>query len=124
MILFIDDAKTIADLQDKFNLCFQSLKIEFYNSTDDGKGSPSKNSRLHPDHQIGEIRKEHNKGILEIKSWYDTRKVEQEFRELYGLQVHIFFSSNHGWIRVTSSDDRTLAALNKVGELAGRMALS
>jgi hypothetical protein len=124
MILFINDIRTIADVQDKFNLCFQFLKIEFYDTVYAATDSPFNNPHITPDQQIGEIRKEHNKGFLEIKSWYGISKVEQEFRELYGLRVHIFFRTNGRWKQVPYLDDRTLAALNKLGELEGRTFLS
>jgi hypothetical protein len=118
MILFINDIKTIGDLQDKFNLCFQSLKIGFYDITEDREDLYFKKQQISSDQEIGEIRKEHNKGFLEIKSWYSTSKVEQEFREHYGLQVHIFLRTNNGWVQAATSDDLTLAFLNKTGEMA------
>jgi hypothetical protein len=30
MLLEIDDTKKLEDIQDKFNLCFPKLKLEFY----------------------------------------------------------------------------------------------
>ena len=116
MLLSIDDNKTIGDLQDRFNECFPFLKIEFYDVRHKWqKISPSADV-ISLDKKIGEIRKNHNSGIFEIKSWYKTGKVEQDFRHLFGLYVQIFFIENGEWVQSVSADDLTLGYLNETGE--------
>jgi hypothetical protein len=112
MLLYIDDNKTVGDLEDKFNECFQHLKIEFYDMKHRWGKSTLDEHKIEENRRIGEIRKNHNNGILEIKSYYKTGRVEQDFRHLYGLNVQIFFNSNNEWIQSVSSDDLTLGELN------------
>jgi hypothetical protein len=113
MLLYIDDNKTVGDLQDKFNECFQHLKIEFYDMKHGWSKSTLDEHRIEENRRIGEIRKNHNSGILEIKSYYKTGRVEQDFRHHYGLNVQIYFYKNNEWIQTLSSDDLTLGELNK-----------
>jgi hypothetical protein len=112
MLLYIDDNKTVGDLQEKFNECFPYLKIEFYNMMHKWGKSSFKDNKIDPVSRVGSIRKNHNSGTLEIKSWYKTGKVEQDLRHDYGLYVQIFFLQNNEWIQSVSSDDVTLAQLN------------
>ncbi|WP_018617461.1 hypothetical protein [Segetibacter koreensis] len=116
MILSIDDNKTTSELQDKFNECFPFLKIEFYDVRHKWQESSFREHRIIADKKIGEIRKNHNSGALEIKSWYKTGKVEQDFRHFFGLFVQIFFLENGDWVESVSADDLSLAHLNEMGQ--------
>lgn len=111
MILRIDDHRSIEDLQDKFEQCFPGLRIEFYDQSHDWLEPTSSKHLIPAERLIGEIRKIHNSGTLEIKSWFQTGKVEQDFKELYGLNVQIFRSKNTKWVQTTQSDNLTLAQL-------------
>lgn len=112
MLLNIHDNKTIGDLQDKFNECFQHLSLEFYRQRHQWQKASSERDKISPDRKIAEIRTNHNSGILEIKSWYKTGRVEQELRDLFGLYVQIFFLRNNEWVQSVEADDLTLAHLN------------
>lgn len=111
MILRIDDNRNIEDLQDKFEQCYPGLKIEFYNQSHDWLEPTSSKHLISAERLIGEIRKIHNSGTLEIKSWFLTGKVEQDFKELFGLNVQIFRLKNSKWVQTTQSDNKTLAQL-------------
>jgi hypothetical protein len=111
MILHIDDNKTIADLQDKFEQCFPGLKIEFYSKAHNWKEATPSKYMLDNEIRIGDIIKANSSNIFEIKSWFQTGKVEQDFRELFGLNVQVFRVKNDKWIQTTKSDQQTLAQL-------------
>jgi hypothetical protein len=113
MLLNIHDDMTVGDLQDKFNECFQHLKIEFYHSRHKWQKASSASNKINADRKIAEIRKNHNNGVFEIKSWYKTGRVEQELRELFGLYAQIFFLKNNEWVQSVSTDDLTLGHLNE-----------
>lgn len=115
MLLNIYDNMTVGDLQDKFNECFQHLKIEFYHGRHQWQKASSDRDRIGPDRKIADIRTNHNIGTYDIKSWYKTGRVEQELRDLFGLYVQIFFNKNDEWIQSVSADDLTLAHLNEAG---------
>ena len=108
MLIEIDDAKTISDIQDRFSLCFPFLKIEFYDKPHRWQESSSPGNQLDPSMFIGEIRKNHHPGILEIKSWYKTGEVERLFKKIFGLNAQIFRLENNRWKQSTKSDDLTL----------------
>jgi len=111
MILRIDDNKSISDLQEKFELCFPGLKIEFYRKPHNWYEATS-SKYLHPNESlIGDIRKVHDRGELEIKSWFKTGKVEQDFKEGFGLYVQVFRYKNNKWVQTTLCDNLTLAQL-------------
>jgi hypothetical protein len=116
MILNIDDNEMISDLQDRFNVCFPFLKIEFYDTRHKWQTASSEEHKISADRKVGDIRRNHNSGIFDIKSWYKTGQVEQEFRNVFGLHAQIFFIKNGQWIQSSAADDLTLAYLDEMGE--------
>lgn len=115
MILNIDDNRMVSYLQEKFNECFPFLKLEFYDMKHKWQEGSSEQNKVREDKKIGDIRKNHNSGIFDIKSWYKAGRVEQEFRNTFGLYAQIFFLKNGTWIESISADDLTLSALNQIG---------
>lgn len=108
MIISIDDNRTIGDLQEKFNESFPLLKIEFYTRPHHWKASSLQTELINPSEKIGTVRKRHEHGFLEIKSWYQTGRVEQDFKRLFGLNVQIFRREKDKWHQTVSSDHLTL----------------
>ena len=94
MQLSINDNKNLSEIQDKFNECFPHLKLEFYHKRHKQDQASLEEQRIKEDLKIREIRKKHNRGTLEIKSWDKTGDVEQRFKEEYGLYVQIFRLEN------------------------------
>jgi len=118
MILHIDDNITIAELQEKFNECFPHLKIEFYSHPHHWKEASFPNEIIDPSKKLGEIRKNHEHGVFEIKSWDQTGRVEQEFKKIYGLNVQIFRTENGKWHQTVSSDKLTLKQQQQLNSAA------
>jgi hypothetical protein len=108
MILSIHDSLTIEDLQERFSLCFPHLKIEFYKKPHRWKAYSSEKNKIDPKSKIEDIRKKHNQGELEIKSFDLAGKVEQEFRDRFGLYVQIYRNENGDWLQTTSTDSCSL----------------
>ena len=117
MILSIKDNSPISDLQDKFNECFPHLKLEFYHKRHKLNHASLEEQRIKEDMRIGDIRKKHNRGTLEIKSWDKTGDVEQRFLEEYGLFVQIFRLENGKWVQSVKSDELTLAEQSDIEEV-------
>lgn len=109
MLMQIDDSKTIDDIRERFSLCFPLLKIEFYDKPHHWEESSSEKHLIDSGTLIGDIRKNHATGILEIKSWYKTGDVERLFRKIFGLNAQIFRLEENGWKQSTASDNLTLA---------------
>jgi len=109
MLLSIRDNIKLWEIQDKFNECFPHLKLEFYHKRHKQNHSSPEEQRIEGDVQLGEMRKKHNSGRLEIKSWDKTGDVEQRFSEEYGLYVQIFRLENGHWVQSVKTDELTLA---------------
>jgi hypothetical protein len=109
MILKIDDSQTVSDLQEKFSQSFPLLKLEFYAHKHKWKRPSVAKDLIKPTATVGSIRKEHDPGLLEIRSSYQTGKVERDFRELFGLHVQIFRKTKRSWVQTISTDNFTLA---------------
>ena len=117
MLLTISNNKTVSDIQDKFNECFPRLKLEFYDKKHKLNHESIEEQRIKEDVQIGKIRKKHNNGRLEIKSWDKTGEIEQRFMEEYGLYVQIFRLENGKWIQSVKTDELTLAEQSEIGDI-------
>lgn len=111
MLLEIDDTKRLEDLQDKFNLCFPRLKLEFYSERHRWQELSPPSEFLPARSIVGEVRKIHDPGVLSIHSRDRVGEVEKRFREDFGLNVQIFFNSNGKWIQTGTTDSMTLAEL-------------
>lgn len=111
MILLIDDSLTINDIQDRFQLCFPKLKIEFCKKHHHWEGVCSEKDIFPNDKPIGNIRRKHNPGMLEIKSWQKVGEIEKKFHEEFGLNAQIFYRSGQRWIQTGKSDNLTLKQL-------------
>jgi hypothetical protein len=110
MIVHIHDNLSIADLQERFSKCFPSLKIEFYSKPHSIKKPPKENWLISPEKRVANVRHNHNEGELEIKSWYTVRRIENDFREKFGLNAQIFRNENGEWIQTNKTDKFSLHA--------------
>lgn len=112
----ISDDRTIRSIQEEFNSKFPYLKLEFYNKPHEiGEGS-QKQSLIDADKTIGAVRTIHTEGDLSINGHLKVGTLEQNFTDMYGLNVQIFRDSNGLWLQTTSTDDWTLADQNRRGE--------
>jgi len=116
MILHINDNKRIEDLQERFNDCFPYLKLQFYHTSHKWLQQCDKSNLIDSSELVGAVRKKHFSGLLEIKSWHKTGRVEQDLRELFGLNAQIFRSHKTGWIQTSYSDDLTLKQQSEIAE--------
>lgn len=108
MIIYINDMLTVGDLQERFSKCFPLLKIEFYRTSHKWKQHSSPHDLVDPMTTIETIRKIHDQGTLEIKSWYQSGKVENDFKNKFGLNVQVYRRRHSGWIQTVSTDNLTL----------------
>ena len=117
MILSINDNKFIIDLQEKFTECFPYLKIEFFSRPCTPPKMPVFNQLLPVHLRLGDVRKTHEPGLLDIKSYQKTGEVEQSFKDLFGLNVQIFRKENEQWVRTTHTKNLTLQQQSQIAQL-------
>ena len=116
MLLNINDNKFIIDLQEKFSECFPYLKIEFYDKPC-ACGKTLGEHHLLPCHlRLSDCRRMHDPGLFDIKSWYKTGRVEEDFERLYGLNVQIFRRDNHRWAPTCKTKALTLQQQSEIAQ--------
>jgi hypothetical protein len=113
MTLEIDDTKTITEIQDKFSMCFPLLKIDFCAKKHGWQEICPESQIIHEDMPLSLLRKNHNPGTIEVKSWQKVGEVEKEFYNKFGLSVQISYKSGDRWIQTGKSDNVTIAFLMK-----------
>ena len=117
MILSINDNKFIIDLQEKFNECFPYLKIEFFSRTCIPPKMPVFNQLLPANLRLGDVRKSHEPGLLDIKSYQKTGEVEQAFKQMFGLNVQVFRKEYDQWVKTTHTKNLTLQQQSQIAQL-------
>lgn len=113
MQLYIHDNLRLSDLQEKFNLCFPTLKIEFCTKKHQWEEVCPENELLPGDLFIGAVRKMHNHGTLELKSWDKVGEAEKAFQTRFGLNAQVFYRNGNRWIQTGKSDNLTIKDLEK-----------
>lgn len=109
MFLHIHDQMKIEGVQERFNDCFPDLKIEFYAKPHKHPHPSDATDRL-PGHEwVGNVRRQHANGALEIKSWYAVARVESDLKHFFDLNAQIFRRSSDGeWIPALLSEPLSL----------------
>jgi len=116
MKIAINDKRKISAIQNDFNDMFPYLRLEFFSKPHDaGTGSPKK-YMSHPSKTLGECRTKHKSGSILITPGMTVNKLEQNFREVYGLSVQVFRRSGKAWLETTVTDGWTLEEQNSQGE--------
>jgi hypothetical protein len=118
MIIEIDDTKTIEAVMGEFSTRYPFLKIEFYDEAHHWQEESSRKHLLPHTKTIGEVRKKHNPGGLEIHSSQKAGTVEQKFSKRFGLNVQIFRHQGDEWIQTVGTDELTLDEQNEIGRNA------
>lgn len=109
MFLQIHDSLFVDDVQERFSDCFPQLRIKFYSAPHKRFEATEDAFAISGREKIGDVRKLHNNGALEIKSWYTVALVEKELKEDFGLNAQIFRKNGDGqWIQTSLSDALTL----------------
>ncbi|NTS41459.1 hypothetical protein HRG84_11145 [Flavisolibacter sp. BT320] len=124
MFLHIVDSMTVEEVQDRFNECFPFLTIEFYSVPHKPFQATDNRYRYDAKELIGEIRTNHAKGAMEIKSWYTVARVEKELWERYGLHAQVCRLNPSGEaVQTASSDNFTLFEQSQMVLEAERLAV-
>lgn len=114
MILNINDNQFIIDLQERFAECFPYLKIEFYEKPSACGKIPPKHQMLPGNLRISDCRRIHDPGLLDIKSYYKTGRVELDFKEIFGLHVQIFRQEANRWTGTCKTKNLTLQQQSEI----------
>ena len=115
MYLDINDNTRFRDIEETFSNYYPYLKIEFFHKAHKKYESSSEADRVNPDSMVGDLKRTHVSGILEIQPLYKIADVEKEFLDRFGLSVQILRKEKDQWEQTTGMDDFTLKDLNEFG---------
>ncbi len=115
MKIIINDHRKIHALQEEFNNLFPYLKIEFLGKASGAMASPSPKSVASNSQKLGEVRIMHNKGTVTISPEMSSSELEQDFRDVFGLNVRFYRKSGKEWLSITTTDKWSLEQQNKEG---------
>jgi hypothetical protein len=117
MLLNIHDNLLLEDLQEHFSKSFPSLKIEFYRHPHHWKKGSVEQDQVDTKMKVGDVRKKHESGILQIKSTDTSGHVESLFKDRFGLNVQIFRKGKNCWIQTITTDNYTLSGQSAISNL-------
>jgi hypothetical protein len=115
MKISINDHRKIHAIQEEFNTLFPFLKIEFLGKAPGTVDSPSSKPVTSNSKQLGELRIIHNKGFLTVSPEMSSAELEQNFRDVFGLNVRLYRKSGKEWLGITTTDKWSLEQQNKEG---------
>ena len=115
MILHINDAMTLEEVQSQFGEYFPFLRLCFYSRPHNKYESSDKKCMYGDKTLIADIRKNHVNGTLDIEGEDTVEAVEQALKETFDLNVQIFRYDALGcWIQTSVSDVLTLQQLSQM----------
>lgn len=114
MTIEVKDTLSVGGLRQKFSAHFPYLRLEFFLLNDGGL--PLASLRITDESiLLGSIRRSHIEGELAISAHDTVKKLEDAFRNRFGLNVQVFHRSGNSWMLTTSTDNYTLERLNALG---------
>ncbi len=113
--MFIQDSRSIKDIQEEFHQIFPGLKMVFYQTQHGEHEGSEKEMEYASDHKLSDIRVLQTEGNIEILPDMTVRELEQAFEKLFGLHIQIFRQSGAVWLQTIHTDDWTLTKQNEKG---------
>lgn len=115
MYIELNDNTRLKEIQDVFSDFYPYLQMNFYWKTHEKYETSSMIELVSPDTPIGNLRRTHVSGLLEIQPLNKVADVEREFQQRFGLSVQILRKEKNKWEQTTGMDDFTLKELNEFG---------
>jgi len=115
MHIEINDNTPLREIKEVFSNFYPFLKIEFYRKGHKKYEASDLSDQIDPDKTLGDIKKTHISGVLEVQPYYKVSEIEKEFQERFSLSVQVFSKDNSGWKQTTGMDSFTLKELNEIG---------
>ena len=115
MHIDINDDTPLQDIRNTIDNFYPYLDIAFFKMPHKKYESCNPEDKWSYDMKVGEIRKTHFSGIIEIQPSYKVADVEKEFYERLGISVQILRKEDKEWEQSTGMDDLSLRQLNIMG---------
>ena len=116
MKIDINDHRKIFAIQRQFTEEFPFLKIEFFSKANKpGEGSSHKRI-VGSSRTLGEAGLLHKKGEITVGNGMTVADLEQNFRDVYGLEIGIYRKSGTVWLETRETEKWTLEKQNLQGK--------
>jgi hypothetical protein len=115
MHIEMNDNTSLKDIQKVFSDFYPFLRIEFYRKSHKKYEASEEKDLISSNITVGQVKKTHVSGLLEILPLYKIADVEHEFQQRFGLSVQILRMEKNGWEQTTGMDDFTLKDVNEMG---------
>ena len=116
MKMLISDTKQVRTLQKQFEAEFPHLRLEFFAKYHDRGESSPWDEKVDAQKTLGEFRRKHITGKIEIVPEMSVAREEALFREAFGLSVQVFRRSGNAWLETTPTDNWSLAKQEEQGK--------
>ncbi len=118
MKLHIQYSTSINKIKDIFHNSYPYLKIEFFKKPH-VQGEPNALiDMVKHNIPVGEINSVFKESAVSINPDDSVAKVEQCFRDIFGLSIQVFRKQKDVWIETTHTDHLTLSEQNNMGKEA------
>lgn len=115
MHIEINDTTSLSKIQKAFSDFYPYLKIEFYCKPHKEYEASEEKDLINANRSIGDIKKTHISGVLEIQPLYKVADVEREFQNRFDLSVQILRKEKNDWEQTVGMDNFSLKDLNEMG---------
>lgn len=113
MLLFINPAQTVLQMQKAFREAFPYLKLEFFLQRAGWQtGPPLKAS---PVIETGAIQSGRAEGTILVNPCMTVKELEDILHEQYFLDAQVFRKAGNTWLETTATDHWTLGQQNERG---------
>lgn len=118
MHIEIHDHTTLGEIQEVFERYYPYLRLAFFKTPHKKYESSDPATRLSPDLRVGDVRRTHISGLMEIQPGYRVADLERAFQLRMGLPVQVFRQDRDQWVQTLGTDDFTLKDLNEISHNA------
>ncbi|MBL7740858.1 MAG: hypothetical protein JNK14_16680 [Chitinophagaceae bacterium] len=118
MHIEINDNTTLQEIQQTFSDFYPWLRIGFYNKAHKKYEGSEITNLLGSGNSVGDVKRTHVSGLLEIRPSYKVEEVEREFQERFGLSVQVMMKEKGQWVQTTGTDILTLKDINQLSRNA------
>jgi len=115
MHIEINDNTSLREIQKVFSDFYPYLKIDFFRKSHKKFEASAEKDWIEPHTTVGNIKKTHVSGLLEIRPLNRVYEVEKEFLQHFGISVQILRREKKGWEQTAGLDNLTLKELNEWG---------
>jgi hypothetical protein len=116
MMLYINQESQIRNIQNDFNEAYPFLKIEFFKNSINKKKPSQKFEKINAFLKVSLVAQLDGCNKIDISKQRTVAQLEEDFKELLGLNAQVYRKSGNLWIETSLTDDWTLEQQNNEGE--------